>query len=188
MPRENGRHGRPSWIFKIFIRNLSPRDMGLPTLKVSWTSYERFSSYRSNNFVAKRRRRRRIIILTKTIVIQLYVVWLITRGNGIFLRAKMKSYNATWIVDMISIKQIITWSRLCNVIISIVAACSILLSRTCRGQYVTSVWPWDQSGCFYRDRNIRKPHCSILYGFIVNFTLNVTERSNSDLRVTLTQS
>ena len=171
MPRENGRHGRPSWIFKIFIRNLSPRDMGLPTLKVSWTSYERFSSYRSNNFVAKRRRRRRI-----------------TRGNGIFLRAKMKSYNATWIVDMIFIKQIITWRRLCNVIMSIVAACSMLLSRTCQGQYVTSAWPWDQSGCFYRDRNIRKPHCSILYGFIVNFTLNVTERSNSDLRGTLTQN
>ena len=30
-----------------------------------------------------------------------------TRGNRIFLRAKMKSY-ATWIVDMISIIQIIT--------------------------------------------------------------------------------
>ena len=167
MLRENGRHGQPSWIFKIFIRNYSSRDMGLPTLKVSWTSYERFSSYRSNNFVA-----RRIII---------------TRGNGIFLRAKMKSYNATWIVDMISIVQIITWRWLCNVIMSIVAACSILLSRLCQGQYVTSVWPWDQSDWFYRDRNIRKPHCSILYGFIVNFTLNVTERSNSDLRVTLTQ-
>ena len=162
--------------------------MGLPTLKVSWTSYERFSSYRSNNFVAKRRRRRRRrrIILTKTIIIQLYVVWL-TRGNGIFLRAKMKSYNATWIVDMISIVQIITWRWLCNVIMSIVAACSILLSRSCQGQYVTSVWPWDQSDWFYRDRNIRKPHGSILYGFIINFTLNFTERSNSDLRVTLTQ-
>ena len=91
MLRENGRHGQPSWIFKISIRNYSSRDMGLPTLKVSWISYERFSSYRSNNFVAK-----------KGIII------IITRGNWIFLRAKMKSYNATWIVDMISIIQIIT--------------------------------------------------------------------------------
>ena len=112
---------------------------------------------------------------------------IVTRGNWIFLRAKMKSYNATWIVDMISIVQIITWRWLCNVIMSIVAACSILLSRLCQGQYVTSVWPWDQSDWFYRDRNIRKPHGSILYGFIINFTLNFTERSNSDLRVTLTQ-
>ena len=162
--------------------------MGLPTLKVSWTSYERFSSYRRPKFVAKRRRRRRsrIIILTKTIIIQLYVVWL-TRGNGIFLRAKMKSYNATWIVDMISIIQIITWRRLCYAIMSIVPACSMLLSRSCQGEYVTSVWPWDQSNWFYRDRNIRKPNGSIVYGFITNFTLNFTERSNSDLRVTFTQ-
>ena len=99
----------------------------------------------------------------------------------------MKSYNATWIVDMISIIQIITWRRLCYAIMSIVAACSMLLSRSCQGQYVTSVWPWDQSDWFYHDRNIRKPNCSILHGFIFNFTLNVTERSNSDLWVTLTQ-
>ena len=48
--------------------------MGLPTLKVSWTSYERFSSYRSNNFVARR------IIITRA---------------KIFLQAKMESYNVT---------------------------------------------------------------------------------------------
>ena len=73
---ENGRHGQPSWIFKIVIRNYSPKDMGLPTLKVSWTSYERFSSYRSNNFVAKKG----IIIITRA---------------KIFLQAKMESYNVT---------------------------------------------------------------------------------------------
>ena len=76
MLRENGRHGQPSWIFEIFIRNYSSRDMGLPTLKVSWTSYERFSSYRSNNFVAKKG----IIIITRA---------------KIFLQAKMESYNVT---------------------------------------------------------------------------------------------
>ena len=52
--------------------------MGLPTLKVSWISYERFSSYRSNKFVAKKG----IIII------------IITRAK-IFLQAKMESYNVT---------------------------------------------------------------------------------------------
>ena len=124
-------------------------------------------------------------VIEVTILLQKRII--IPRGNWIFLRAKMKSYNATWMVDIISIVQIITGRWLCNVIMSILAACAILLSRSCQGQYVTSMWPWDQSDWFYRDRNIRKPHCSIWYGFIVNCTRIVTERSNSDLRVTLTQ-
>ena len=89
MPWENGRHGRPSWIFKIFVRNYSSRDMGLPTLKVSCTSYEWFLSYRRPNFVAKKKKKNNNTNQNNNHTT--YVVWL-TRAK-LFLQAKMKSYN-----------------------------------------------------------------------------------------------